>query len=135
MTMAIKQYQKIGVHGGVEGANAHRLIQMLMEGALDKVAAAKGCMQRDNVSGKGENIGLAISIVDGLQSSLDKDKGGEIAENLSNLYDYINKQLILANLDDKIEYLDEVQNLLLTIKSGWDGIESEATQILDNGKE
>jgi len=127
---ALEQYKKIGAHGNTEGADCHRLIQMLLEGALEKIVTAKGCMERKDIAGKGANISASISIVDGLQSSLDRKKGGEIGENLFQLYQYIMQQLIKANINDSSEYLDESFKLLSTIKSGWDGIEKEAKEII-----
>lgn len=119
---ALEQYQKTGVQSSIENATPHRLIQMLMEGAMEKIAAAKGFMQRGEVAKKGEHISWAISIIDGLRLSLDKSVGGEIAQNLDDLYDYMNRKLMEANVQNSVEYLDEVIGLLLKIKSGWDAI-------------
>jgi flagellar secretion chaperone FliS len=126
-----EQYKKISAHAGIEDANAHKLIQMLLAGALEKINFAKSCIARDDVAGKGENISFAISIIDGLQASLDKEKGGEIADNLFRLYHYMMEKLIIANFNSDIDLLDEIANLLISIKSAWDGIEQEANQILD----
>ncbi len=119
---AVKQYQQVSVHSGIMGASPHRLVQMLMEGALEKIALAKGHMANNNIANKGENISKAIAIVGGLQSSLNKDEGGEIAENLSNLYDYMSSRLVIANLYNDEAILDEVAGLMVEIKMGWDGI-------------
>ena len=73
---ALSQYQSVSVSSGVEDATPHRLIQMLMEGALDKIATAKGHMLHDNPAEKGRHISWAISIISGLQSSLDMNTGG-----------------------------------------------------------
>ena len=119
---AMKQYQQVSVHSGVMGASPHRLVQMLMEGALEKIALAKGHMVNNNIASKGENISKAIAIVGGLQSSLNTDAGGEIAENLGNLYDYMTNRLVMANLYNDETILDEVAGLMVEIKMGWDGI-------------
>ena len=131
MTAAIDQYTQINVHGGVADANAHKLIQMLFTGVLEKISAAKGCMGRGDVKGKGENLSIAISILDGLQASLDLEKGGEIANNLFRLYQYMMEKILVANMEDDTAILDEVTKLLLTIKTAWDAIEGEANQILE----
>lgn len=128
---ALNQYNQINAQGKVEDANAYKLIQMLLAGALDKIATAKGCMMRKDIDGKGSNISAAISIVDGLQASLDREKGGEIAQNLYELYHYIMQRLLQANIEDSTDILDEVGKLLGTVKSGWDGIEKEANEILN----
>jgi len=129
---ALNEYKK-GVKTGVEDFTPHRLIQMLMEGALDKISKAKGFMQQEGVqaiANKGEQISWAISIIDGLKVSLDKtvDGGGELVQNLEDLYVYMEKRLVEANLHNKIEYLDEVANLLKEIKVGWDAIPQDLIQ-------
>mgnify|MGYP002336209970 CR=1 FL=1 len=77
---ALQQYGQVGVQSGVACATPHRLIQMLFDGALDKLALARGHMQRGEVALKGSHIGWVISIIDGLRMSLDKEAGGEIAQ-------------------------------------------------------
>ena len=122
---AMKQYQEVSVHSGIMDASPHRLVQMLMEGALEKIALAKGNMTNNEIANKGENISKAIAIIGGLQSSLNKDAGGEIAENLNSLYDYMSHRLVIANLRNDESILDEVASLMLEIKMGWDGIPDE----------
>ena len=119
---AMKQYQQVSVHSSIMDASPHRLVQMLMEGVLEKIALAKGNMARKEVAQKGENIGKAISIISGLQASLNKEAGGEISENLSSLYDYMTHQLLMANSRDDEDKLDEVAGLMLEIKMSWDAI-------------
>lgn len=116
----LHQYGKVAVGSEVDYASPHRLIQMLMEGALDKIATAKGFMVRDETAAKGEHISWAISIIGGLQGSLDMEAGGEIAQNLDNIYSYMAKRLTEANLHDDASGLDEVMSLLLEIKGAWD---------------
>ena len=122
---AMKQYQQVSVHSGIMDASPHRLVQMLMEGALEKIALAKGNMANNEIANKGENISKAIAIIGGLQASLDYDSGGELAENLSNLYDYMANRLVVANLRNDESILDEVVSLMVEIKMGWDGIPDE----------
>ena len=122
---AMKQYQQVSVHSSIMDASPHRLVQILMEGALEKIALAKGNMANNNIANKGENISKAIGIIGGLQSSLNKDSGSEIAENLSNLYDYMSRRLVVANLHNDESILDEVASLMVEIKMGWDGIPDE----------
>jgi len=119
---AIKKYQQVSVSSSVMGASPHRLVQMLMEGALERIAVAKECIVRNEVAMKGQNIGRAIDIVGGLQDSLNKEAGGEIAENLNNLYDYMIRRLLVANSQNDASILDEVSNLVLEIKMGWDAM-------------
>jgi len=110
----------VGVTTGIEQASPHRLIQMLMGGAIDRIAIAKGAMERKDTANKGAHISWAISIIDGLRASLDKNAGGEIAQNLDDLYDYMIRRLMRANMEDNPDLLDEVLSLLRSIKSAWD---------------
>jgi flagellar protein FliS len=121
----IEQYKNNDIQGAVESATPHRLIQMLMEGALSKLVTAKAFMERGDTASKGEHISWAMSIIDGLKLSLDKSVGGELVQNLEDLYDYMNRRLLQANLHNKKEYIDEVMGLLTEIKSGWDAISQE----------
>ena len=119
---ALDQYGRNAIQAGIESASPHRLIQMLMEGALGKIAAAKGSMERGDIQSKGDLIGSAISILDGLKNSLDKEKGGEIAQNLEDLYVYMERRLLEAHSSNDAAILDEVSDLLRQIKEAWDAI-------------
>ncbi|MDP2904304.1 MAG: flagellar export chaperone FliS [Methylovulum sp.] len=122
---AMKQYQQISIQSGIMDASPHRLVQMLMEGFLERIAIAKGNILRKEIAKKGENISRAITIVNGLQASLNKEAGGEIAENLSNLYDYMSLRLVIANSSNDETVLDEIAGLMLEIKTGWDNMPDE----------
>lgn len=119
---ALAQYKKINTESALEGASPHQLIQMLINGALDRLSQARGAMQRKETAQKGLLIGKAVSILGGLQDSLDKSADEQITENLDNLYDYMQRRLLEANLKNDVAMLDEVSGLLLTIKEGWDAI-------------
>jgi flagellar protein FliS len=121
----ISQYNEVGRVSGVSDADPHRLVQMLLEGALGKIAVVKGLMKRKEIAKKGEVIGQAVSIVGGLRASLDLSTGGELAVNLDNIYEYIERRLLKANMDDDVAILDEASSLLHEIKTGWDAIPLE----------
>jgi flagellar protein FliS len=99
---------------------------MLLEGAASKISVAKGFMERGEIRAKGEQIGCAISILEGLKASLDHEKGGEIANNLEDLYAYMERRLIEANRTNDMSLLDEVSDLLKEIKEAWDAIAEQA---------
>lgn len=122
---ALRQYRQVGTQSGVADASPHRLVAMLMDGALDRISMAKGHMIRDEAAEKGQRIGAAITIIDGLRASLNMERGGEMAANLSNLYDYMLRQLLDANLNNREEKLDEVTSLLREIKEAWSAIPIE----------
>lgn len=120
---ALNAYSKVGVETGVFSASPHKLISMLFEGAQIAIAMAKVHMQRHEVGPKGVAISKAIAIIDeGLKLSLDEKAGGELAQNLKALYEYMCNRLLLANLKNEIEPLDEVARLLLELKGAWDAI-------------
>ena len=123
---ALKQYQQVGVHGAIMDATPHRLIQMLLDGALTRILSAKGHMKQNNIAKKGEQIGNAISIIESLKASLDFKHGGEISKNLEALYEYIGHILLKANTENNPELLDEAGKLLSQVKMGWDAIEPQS---------
>ena len=119
---AMKQYQSVNTNAQIVDASPHRLIQMLMEGGLTRLAQARGAMERGDVALKGGLIGKAVDIIGGLREALSQEEGGEIAANLDNLYAYMTSRLIEANLKNDSAIIDEVVGLLREVKSGWDGI-------------
>ena len=119
---ALKQYQTVNTQAQAVDASPHRLIQMLMEGGLTRIAQARGAMEREQTALKGELIGKAIGIVGGLREGLDLQQGGELAANLDSLYHYMVSRLLEANAKNEVAPLDEVAGLLRNVKSGWDAI-------------
>lgn len=119
---ALRQYQNVGVQSEVFEASPHRLIQMLLEGGLSRIAQAKGAMQNQKYQAKGQLIGKTLNIIAGLRDALNLDAGGELAQRLEALYVYMSKRLAEANRTNDERILDEVAQLLRNIKEGWDGI-------------
>lgn len=119
---AMRQYQQVGLQAQVFEASPHQLIQMLMQGALDRLAKAQGALERGWLPEKGELIGKAVSIIAGLKDVLDFEQGGELATNLDRLYDYMIRRLSEANRNNDPVILEEVSCLIREIKSGWDAI-------------
>ncbi len=113
-------YARVGVESGVMSADPHQLIVMLFDGAKAAIRAARIHMQAGNVAEKGKSISKALNIVNnGLAAALDRDKGGEIAERLASLYDYIARLLLTANLRNDEESLNQAESLLEDIGSAW----------------
>ena len=119
-------YQQVNRFSGIEGASAHQLIEMLLKGALDKIAAAKGFMARNEWSAKGEIIGKTIAILQELRASLNHEAGGTMARDLDNLYDYIIRALLTANAENDTRKLDEATTLLSDIYESWIKIPMDA---------
>ena len=126
---AINAYTNVSIDSGVTAADPHKLISMLFQGALLAIANAKNGILRKDISAKGKAISHAIKIINnGLNLSLDKEVGGELALNLSALYDYMCHRLVTANLNNDMEILDEVAKLLVDLKGAWDNIRQPATK-------
>ncbi|HAJ85709.1 flagella export chaperone FliS [Stutzerimonas stutzeri] len=120
--LAMKQYQQVGVQAQVTEASPHRLIQMLMQGGLDRIYQAKGAIEFGRIAEKGELIGKGIGIIGGLREALNHEVNGELSANLDRLYEYMIRRLTDANRNNDAAALAEVASLLLEVKTGWDGI-------------
>lgn len=122
---ASKQYQAVSLNSALAHATPHQQVLMLLNGALGRIASAKGAIERNDIQMKGDSIGKAISIVGGLQASLVDTESNEISQNLDNLYAYMADQLLQANLHSSVDKLNEVNSLLLDIKTAWEQIPAE----------
>ncbi|RBW48241.1 flagellar export chaperone FliS [Marinobacter sp. F3R11] len=125
----LQAYQRVNTQTSITDADPHKLIQLLYNGALERINMAKARMQAKDYAGKGQLISKAIEIIGGLRSFLDFEKGGDLAARLEGLYDYMERTLFEANAKNDLAKLDEVADLLRSIKSGWDGIREEATEL------
>lgn len=126
-------YAKIGIETGVMSASPHKLILMLFDGAVMSLRLAEQAMAEKKIAEKGRAISDGISIISsGLQASLDITAGGEIAERLNALYDYMCNRLMLANLRNDPAIIKEVIGLLDELRSAWAEIEKVAPAISGN---
>ncbi len=121
--MGSQQYKQMGAYGNLADASPHRVVQVMLDTLLSRVAEATGHLERDEIQQKGEKIGKALGIVEALMLGLDKSQGGEVAANLERLYEYVSRTLLKANLENNGDLLREVSGLLREIKLGWDGID------------
>lgn len=122
-----KAYADIGIESSVIAADPHKLIAMLFQGALLAIASAKNGMLREDIPAKGAAISKAVLIIgEGLQGSLDKNVGGELAHSLDALYSYMCVRLVHANAHNDLAALDEVAGLLNELKDAWDSIRPQA---------
>lgn len=118
-------YQQVAAHGGVSAADPHKLILMLLDGAIQRVAQARGCSANGAKLDATLHLQRALAIVGELRASLDLSRG-QIAENLDALYDYIGRQLLIAHVPSKRENLAHVSALLGEIRSAWAAIPPQA---------
>lgn len=121
MNSGLSAYRQIGAVAGVQDADPHRLIQMLMQALVDSLHRAAGQIRNDDMTGKLANINRAMDIVEALRGSLNFD-GGELAQNLDALYEYMAVRLTEANATNDVSLLKEVADLISPIKSAWDEI-------------
>ena len=120
-------YAKVEVETGVTAADPHTLVLMLYDGAILAISTAAGAMLRGDIATKGQSTSKAIEIItNGLKASLDVKAGGELAERLSALYDYMGERLLYANLHNNRAALDEVSGLLEGLREAWQGISPSA---------
>ena len=125
---AVSQYQSAD-QSAIAYSDPHELILRLMNGAVERIAQARGALSRGDVAAKAECLSKAVAIVGGLEGCVDHEKGGELADNLSGLYQYMSLRLTEANLYDDIAKLNEVSALLQEIRSAWEQIPEQAQQV------
>jgi flagellar protein FliS len=114
----------------VETASPARLIVMLYDGAIRFINEAAHAMRQRDYEAQNAKLQRAQKILAELISSLDFDKGGEIAENLFRLYTYMYNQLVEANINDNLDRLQHVVHLLSELREAWDAIATESeTQV------
>lgn len=122
---ALYQYNSVDIDCRVAGSSQHNLVTMLFEGIQKNVAIASGAIERNEIQLKGGKISKAIQIIDNLRASLDLGNGGDLAENLRALYDYMERRLVEANLGNDRKILAEVCSLVEELKEGWRAIPAE----------
>ena len=119
----VHAYAKVGMETGVVAASPHKLIVMLFDGALVALNGALNGMRHGDIGEKGKSISKAIMIIDsGLRAALDKKAGGEIAEGLDSLYEYMSGRLLTANINNDPAIVEEVQRLLTELRDAWNAI-------------
>lgn len=116
---ALKQYKNVDLRATVETASPHTLISMLFDGAQASLARAKGAIERSSIEERTVHLNKASEIVVTLKGSLDHEKGGEIAENLDALYDYVLRTIVTANRENDSVKIQEVMDLIGQVKQGW----------------
>lgn len=121
----LQAYQRVNTQTSITDADPHKLVQLLYNGAIERINMAKARMQAKDYAGKGQLINKAMEIVSGLRAFLDFEKGGELAARLEALYDYMERTLLEASMRNDPAKLDEVLGLLRSLKEGWDGIREE----------
>jgi flagellar protein FliS len=122
MRSSLKSYRKVSLDSEISVASPHRIVQMMFAGGLERLAQSRYAIENADVKNKGIYIGKAIGIINGLNNSLNMDEGGDIAGNLSQLYDFIVMKVTEANLNNDVKAIDDAVSVLRTLKEGWDAI-------------
>ena len=125
---ALSQYKSIDLNTAVEAASPHQLIGMLFRGVLEALAKASGAIERKDIQLRTQQLNKATEIIVTLKGSLNFEQGGEVAENLDGLYDYMLRTLMEANRENDLTKVKEVSELIVTISEGWSQIPSEEHQ-------
>lgn len=114
-------YQQVDLNAQAAAASPHQLVVMLIDGLLNEVERARGHMAAGRLAQKGESINKCMNILVGLDSALDMENGGEIAENLHQLYDFCQLELFNASVHNDLDKLTNVERVMSNIREGWIG--------------
>lgn len=124
----VNKYKKAQNELSLLAANPYEIIQVLMKELITQLYIAKASIDRADIEARSQAINKSIDLIGGLKGGLNMEAGGEIADNLNNLYDYMVVRLSEANLNSSADMVEEVKNLFLPIKQAWDGISEEDKQ-------
>lgn len=103
----------------VQSRTPLELVVLLYDGALTHIAVARDAIARRDIAARGAALSRVLAIVSELQSTLDLERGGEVAASLDGLYAYVSRRLMDAALHNDAAPLDEAARLLDTLRDGW----------------
>ena len=117
---ALRAYDQVRKEVAVDSANQHELVRMLFHGTVDAMISAEGFFSTGEIQERGVAISKAQKILFALRSTLDHQRGGELARNLDSVYDYCIRQLTVAHASNDIEKLIEARALMIQIREAWE---------------
>ena len=129
MRGSLQSYRKVSLDSSIAVASPHKVIQMMFAGALERLAQGRYAIEQNNLELKGVSLGKAVSIVAGLNSSLNMEAEGDVAGNLSALYDFMLQRITDANINNDVKAIDDATDILRIIKEAWDAIPSELHEL------
>jgi flagellar secretion chaperone FliS len=115
-------YRSVSAHGAIADADPHALVLTVLDATLARLSTARACIEHKETRRKAGLLHSAVILVAELRGSLDLDRGGQLAQNLSDLYEYMSRRLIHANLNDDVAAVTEVASLLGEIREAWAAI-------------
>ena len=131
---SLAAYHTVSVHGGVANADPHRLVQMLLDATAERMMTARGCIERGEISRKAKLLHSCVTLIAELRGSLNMAEGGPLAQNLSALYEYMTRQLLMANVESDVQKITEVLGLLNEIRGAWIAIGPEVRRVANPSK-
>lgn len=131
---SLAAYHSVSVHGGVANADAHGMVQMLLDAAAERMATARGCIERGEIARKASLLHSCVTLIAELRGSLNMADGGPLAQNLSALYEYMTRQLLMANVESDVQKINEVLGLLNEIRGAWIAIGPEVRKVANPSK-
>jgi flagellar protein FliS len=120
---AYLSYHSVNLGAQVAHASPVKLVLLLTDGLLEELVRARAHIEARRYELKARSLDRCIDMLNGLSSALDLEKGGEVSENLSRLYDYCAERLYRAGVNLDPTLVDEVSGLLTTLRRGWQGMQ------------
>ena len=131
---SLAAYHSVSVHGSVANADPHGMVQMLMDAAAERMVTARSCIERGEIARKASLLHSCVTLIAELRGSLNMTEGGPLAQNLSALYEYMTRQLLMANVESDVQKISEVLGLLNEIRGAWIAIGPEVRRVANPSK-
>jgi flagellar secretion chaperone FliS len=131
---SLAAYHSVSVHGSVANADPHGMVQMLMDAAAERMVTARSCIERGETARKASLLHSCVTLIAELRGSLNMAEGGPLAQNLSALYEYMTRQLLMANVESDVQKISEVLGLLNEIRGAWIAIAPEVRKVANPSK-
>lgn len=120
----VSAYQSVAAHGSVAAADPHRLVLLLLEGALSRITLARACNERAQRQERNRHLERAMAMVGELRASLDLTQG-PLARNLDELYDFVIRQLLIGQLANDTRDISGAASVLQEIRLAWAALAPE----------
>ena len=119
---ALAQYGQIKNDAQISYASPHQLMLMLFDGAIEAMSMTIGSIQNKNFELRSKQNTRSIAIINGMRECLDLETGGELADNLYSLYQYMVQELFRASFKNDVDTIQNIQTMLKDIRGSWEKI-------------